>query len=422
MKKTLLLFGALLLFLSFTPTNAHNITKILAKFPEFSTFNHYLTLTHLAPDINNRETITVLAPDNAAMNVLLDKHLPISALKNVLALHVLLDYFGAKKLHQITDGTALAATMYQATGSAPGTTGFVNITDLKGGKVGFAATKDADESGNLPLDATFVKSVKEIPYNISVIQISHVLSNPEAEAPAPAPEVQNITDVMSAHGCKAFADTLTQYPDALSTYTNSLEGGLTVFCPTDDAFKGFQPKFKNLTKDEKNSLLLYHAVPIYYSMSMLKSSNGLMNTLATDGRKKFDFEVQNEGRSVTLKTKIVVATITGTLLDEDPVAIYTVDKVLKPKEIFKKSEISPAPAPAPEAEAPKSSKKKKHHSPPAPPSDDSSDSPADAPADGPSEDDAADEEKSDGGERMQGIKKKMMVSVGFWLIVFTSLL
>ncbi|XAR56791.1 hypothetical protein NMG60_11037386 [Bertholletia excelsa] len=184
-------------------TEAHNITRILAEFPEFSTFSHYLTATHLADDINNRQTITVCAVDNAGMADLLSKHLSIYSIKNVLSFHVLLDYFGAKKLHQITNGTALAATMYQATGSAPGSAGFVNITDLKGGKVGFGAQENGGK-----VDATFVKSLKEIPYNISVIQVSNILPSPVAEAPTPAPSQINITAVMSAHGCKVFAETL----------------------------------------------------------------------------------------------------------------------------------------------------------------------------------------------------------------------
>lgn len=147
--------AAVLLLLSLLSTiSAHNITKILNKYPDFSTFNHYLTTTHLAAEINNRETITVCAVDNAAMSDLLSKHLSIYAIKNVLSFHVLLDYFGAKKLHQITNGTALAATMFQATGTAAGSSGFVNITDLKGGKVGFGAE---DNGGNV--DATFVKSL-----------------------------------------------------------------------------------------------------------------------------------------------------------------------------------------------------------------------------------------------------------------------
>ncbi|RWR77005.1 fasciclin-like arabinogalactan protein 1 [Cinnamomum micranthum f. kanehirae] len=348
----------LLLFLT-CAAHAHNITRILAKHPEFSTFNHYLTLTHLAPEINSRETITVCAVDNAGMADLLSKHLSIYAIKNVLAFHILLDYFGAKKLHQITNGTALAATMFQATGSAPGSSGFVNITDLKGGKVGFGA----EDNGGI-LDASFVKSVDEIPYNISVIQISNILKSPEAEAPTPAPSQMNFTALMAKKGCKVFADLLTA-SGAVKTFQDDADGGLTVFCPTDDIMKSFLPKYKNLTADGKASLLLYHGIPVYNSIAMLKSNNGAMNTLATDGGKKYSFTVQNDGEQVTLKTSVVTARITGTVVDEQPLAIYTIDKVLLPKELFKGVE-APAPAPAPEkvADAPKGSKK--HVSPPAP--------------------------------------------------------
>lgn len=103
------------------------------------------------------------------MSALLDKQLSLYTVKNVLSLHVLVDYFGSKKLHQITNGTALTSTMFQATGAAPGSSGYINITDLKGGKVGFGA-----EDNNGKLDAVYVKSVAEIPYNISVLQISQV--------------------------------------------------------------------------------------------------------------------------------------------------------------------------------------------------------------------------------------------------------
>ncbi|KAL3643069.1 hypothetical protein CASFOL_013884 [Castilleja foliolosa] len=351
--------------------HAHNITRILAKHPEFSTFSHYLTVTQLAPEINRRETITVCAVDNAGMADLLSKHLSIGAIKNVLSLHVLLDYFDAKKLHQITGGTALAATMYQATGSAAGSSGFVNITDLKGGKVGFSP----QDNGGV-ISASFVKSVEAIPYNISVIHISGILPSSEAEAPAPAPSQRNISALMSAHGCKVFAETLLANPDAKDTYESNVESGLTIFCPGDDAMKGFMPKFKNLTASGKQSLLEYHGIPIYESMSGLKSSNGLTNSLATDGSRKFDFTVQNDGADVTIMTKIVTATIVNTLIDEQPLAIYELNKVLMPTELFKGA-LAPAPAPSPDAESPKPSKKKKPKSPKAPAAP--SDSPADAP-------------------------------------------
>lgn len=355
-------------------TEAHNITHILADHKQFSTFNHYLTTTHLAAEINRRQTITVCAVDNAGMSDLLSKQLSIYTIKNVLSFHVLLDYFDAKKLHQITNGTALAATMFQATGSATGSSGFVNITDLKGGKVGLCP---ADYNG--PPPAKFVKSIAEIPYNISVIQISTILPSDEAEAPTPGPSQMNLTSLMSAKGCKVFAETLLASP-AEKTFEDNVDGGVTIFCPRDDAMKKFLPKFKNLTAEGKQSLLEYHGIPIYQSISNLKSNNGDMNTLATDGAKKYAVVIQNDGEDVTIKTKIVTAKITATVVDKLPLAIYSLDKVLLPEELFKASP-TPAPAPAPEAraESPKHSK-----SPPAPASP--AESPADSPADGPNGD------------------------------------
>ncbi|GAU44335.1 hypothetical protein TSUD_129090 [Trifolium subterraneum] len=411
-------FTAALLFIStiFTTSNAHNITDILSKHPEFSSFNHYLTLTHLALEINSKNTLTVLAVDNAAMHDLTSKNTSILTIKNILSLHVLVDYYDAKKLHQIAKGTSLAATLYQSTGTA-GTSGFVNITDLHGGKVGFGA-----QNGDGTLPATYVKSVEEIPYNISVLQISQILPSASAEAPTSQPSEHNITDIMSKHGCKIFAETLASSRDALTTFSQNLNSGLTVFCPADEAFKAFLPKFKNLTASGKIDLLEFHGVPVYYSKAMLRSSNGVMTTLATDRGSSYHFNVQNDGEEVTLKTKAVTAKIIDTILDEDPVAILTISKVLLPDELFKGKALSPSPAPAPEpaaADAPaadspqphkkKGKKKKKTADAPA---EDDSDSPADSPDD--SADDSADD--SNGAVRFNGIFV-MVLSLGLGFLM-----
>ncbi|XP_009771026.1 fasciclin-like arabinogalactan protein 1 [Nicotiana tabacum] len=211
-------------------------------------------------------------------------------------------------------------------------------------------------------------------------QISKIKpSAAKSESPAPVAAVPQVsfTSVMSAHGCKIFADILLASP-AEKTYEDNVQGGLTIFCPTDDAMKDFAPKFKNLTAVGKQSVLEYHGVPVYQSLSSLRTSNGLMNTLATDGANNYDFVVQNDGQDVTLRTKIDTAKITGTVLDKEPLAIFSIDKVLEPKELFKGAP-TPAPAPAPIAESPKPAGKK-HKSPPAPAS------PADSPADGPTGD------------------------------------
>nr|XP_027061529.1 fasciclin-like arabinogalactan protein 2 [Coffea arabica] len=334
----------LLLLLSSTDAQSHNITRILAKHPEFSTFNHYLTTTHLADEINRRRTITVCVVDNAGMSDLLAKHLSLPSLKNVLSLHVFADYFGARKLHQISKGSTTTSTLFQATGEAAGTAGYVNITDMKGGKVGFATGNNEGEYGDLT--STFVKSVDEIPYVVAVIQISHVLLSPDAEAPVSGPGALNVTTLMEKQGCKAFADLL-KSSGAEETFVQNVEAGLTVFCPSDGVLSSFMPSYKNLTSEGKVSLLLYHGTPTYKSLGMLRSKNGKMNTLATEGANKYDVTVQNDGEDVKLDTNVVTATITGTVIDEDPVAVFKIDKVLLPRELFKEAPPAPAPAPAP---------------------------------------------------------------------------
>ncbi|XP_020234385.1 fasciclin-like arabinogalactan protein 2 [Cajanus cajan] len=404
-----LLLPLLLLLLTTTTTaTAHNITRILAKHPEFSTFNHYLTVTHLAGEINRRQTITVLAIDNAAMSSLLDKHLTLPTLKNVLSLHVLVDYFGAKKLHQINNSTTLVSSMFQATGAAAGTAGYVNITNLKGGKVGFAA-----EDNDGALHSFYVKSVQEVPYYISVLQISHAISSADAEAPTAAPSAIDLISIMSKQGCKAFADLL-RGSKALPTFKENIDGGLTVFCPSDAAVSGFAPKYKNLSDGEKVSLLLYHGVPVYQSLQTLKSSNGLVNTLATEGANKYDLTVQTQGEDVALKTKVNTATIVGTLIDQDPFVAYKINKVLMPRELFKESGEAPA-------ESPKAAKKKKGSKKGADDSE-AADGPADAPSDDSEDQKAADENSN--GVSVSGLQDAVTMLftllIGFLVLILSS--
>jgi uncharacterized surface protein with fasciclin (FAS1) repeats len=358
----LVLIFQLHLFLSLS--NAHNITRILAKDPDFSTFNHYLSATHLADEINRRQTITVLAVDNSAMSSILSNGYSLYQIRNILSLHVLVDYFGTKKLHQITDGSTSTASMFQSTGSATGTSGYINITDIKGGKVAFGVQDDDSK-----LTAHYVKSVFEKPYNISVLHISQVLTSPEAEAPTASPSDLILTTILEKQGCKAFSDIL-KSTGADKTFQDTVDGGLTVFCPSDSAVGKFMPKFKSLSPANKTALVLYHGMPVYQSLQMLRSGNGAVNTLATEGNNKFDFTVQNDGEDVTLETDVVTAKVMGTLKDQEPLIVYKIDKVLLPREIYKAVKTS--------APAPKSSKKKPKN--------------AEADADGPSADAPSDDD------------------------------
>ncbi|XP_051133633.1 fasciclin-like arabinogalactan protein 1 [Andrographis paniculata] len=342
----------LLLLLQSAAGGDHNITAILAKFPEFSTFNDYLTQTRLAAEINRRQTITVCAVDDAGMEDLLTKNYSINVVKNVLSLHVLLDYFDRKKLRNLTGGSDLTATVFQASGEGPGTAGIVNITDLSGGKVIFAP------EDNDVVSATFVKSLLEIPYNLSVIQISNTLPPPATLAPPsptpsplppppPLPSQWNFTAFMSDGICKVFARVLLANTPAQDSFAGSVAGGLTIFCPDDDAMKSFIPKYMDLSGNDKRSLLQYHATPVYLSVKALQSVSSPVKTLATAGDGKYGFTVESSGIDVTIETGIVKAKIVKVVKDEKPLAIYALDKALLPRELS-----SPAP---PVAEAPEDS-------------------------------------------------------------------
>lgn len=197
-----------------------------------------------------------------------------------------------------------------------------------------------------------------------------------AAAPSPDPGQLNLTRVLFTRGCSAFAQAITA-AGAENVFQDDVVGGLTVFCPNDDVFDEFSPKYKNLTAAGKSSLLEFHGVPIYMPMPVLKQSYGATSTLATDGANKYDFAVQNDGQDVTVNTGVVTAKVTGTAFDEVSLVIYLVDKVLEPEELFRADAPIPAPAPVSEkaADSPNAAS-----SPAESPDDD--DSPADHDADG----------------------------------------
>ncbi|XP_051192912.1 fasciclin-like arabinogalactan protein 1 [Lolium perenne] len=205
----------LLLVLSTWPTcpAAHNITAILAARHDMAEFSRLLTSTGLADDINERNTITVLAVDDAGMAALRARHLPREALRHVLSLHVLVDYYDRAKLHRLPGGSADVSTLFQASGDAPGSAGMVEISERRGGSVAFVPQEDGDHDAHAPA-VLFVRSVHEAPYNISVLQVGAVMSSPAAEAPS-SPESSprhRATDVAHKNGTRPGDDAAADAP------------------------------------------------------------------------------------------------------------------------------------------------------------------------------------------------------------------
>ncbi|KAK1261895.1 Fasciclin-like arabinogalactan protein 10 [Acorus gramineus] len=380
------------LFITLISTvHSHNITEILSKFPDYTLYNSFLTQTKLADEINSRETLTCLVLTNPTMSSLSD-HRPLSVIKKALSLLTLLDYFDGPKLHDLSNGTALSTTLYQTTGEAQGNIGFINITDLKGGQVGFASAAPGST-----FDSTFTKSVKEIPYNISVIEISAPIVFPGLLTGGDGPFV-NLTVVLDKAGCKVFSSLLVK-SGVLRSFQAAMDKGLTIFAPSDMAFKAKGlPDVHRLSSADLVALLQFHALPRYVPKGTLKTTTKPIDTMATSGAGKFDLTVSAAGDEVTLHTGVDSSRVSGTVVDATPLCILTVDNVLLPRELFGISPspgptlgpgVSPSPSspsPSPEAKAPSP----EAFSPPAPPMG----SPEGSPSESPSE--SADDETISG--------------------------
>ncbi|XP_010909123.1 fasciclin-like arabinogalactan protein 14 [Elaeis guineensis] len=164
----------LLPFLLFS-VEAFNITHILESYSSYSTFNNYLTQTKLAEEINHRQTITILVVDNSKMSAVFSK--PIEILKNIMAIHIILDYYDTNKLSHIPHKSALLTTLFQTSGIANNKLGFLNVTNMPNDDVVFgSATPEA------PLSSTFTKMVVTKPYNISILEISDLILPPGIES------------------------------------------------------------------------------------------------------------------------------------------------------------------------------------------------------------------------------------------------
>ncbi|XP_008780048.2 fasciclin-like arabinogalactan protein 10 [Phoenix dactylifera] len=363
----------------------HNITAILDGFPEYSLYNSYLSQTKVCDEINSRETVTCLVLPNAAMSALAAKQ-SLAGIKNALRLLTLLDYFDPQKLHDLPHGSALTTTLYQTTGNALGNSGFVNITNLRGGRVAFAAAAPGSK-----LDSSYTKSVREVPYNLSVLEISAPIVYPGL-LDAPSAASSNLTALLEKAGCKTFAS-LVVSSGVLKIFQSAMEKGLTLFAPNDEAFKApGVPDLSSLSSAELVTLLQYHALPTYAPKDSLKIAKGRITTMASSGAGKYDLSVVSRGDDVSLDTGVDTSRVASTILDDTPVCVLTVDNLLLPSELFRGAPapapgpmaLTPSPSPAPAKEAPAPARKAKAPSPmplspPAPPTSAPGESPAGSP-------------------------------------------
>lgn len=319
------------------PTYSHNITAILDAFPEYSLYNSYLSRTKVCDEINSHETVTCLVLSNSAMSSLIAKK-NLAGIKNALRLLSLLKYFDPQKYHDLTRDTTLMPTLYQTAGNVPRNHGYIKITYRRGGLVGFASVRHRS-----PFHATYTKSVKQILYKLSVLEISAPITFPELMDAPSAPS--NLTALLENAGCKIFASLITS-SGVLKTYQSVMDKGFTLFTPTDDAFKADgAPDITTLSRADLVTVLLYHALPSYTPIASLKIAWGSIATMASCGSGKYNLSVVCHGNDVSLSTGIDTARVASTVLDYTPMCVITVDSLLLPSELFSGAPVPAAPGP-----------------------------------------------------------------------------
>ncbi|KAL1567546.1 fasciclin-like arabinogalactan protein 7 [Salvia divinorum] len=178
-------------------------------------------------------------------------------------------------------------------------------------------------------------------------------------APAPATDYVNLAELLSVAGpFHIFLKYLesTKLIDTFQDQANKTEEGITLFVPKDEAFSSIRKpaSLSNLTQDQLKSVLSFHAIPHYYSLSDFRNLS-LGNPIPTfAGGPNFGLNFTDNAGTIRIDSGWTSTKVISAVHAADPVAIYETDKVLLPEAIFGTDipPLPPAPSPAPAAEAP----------------------------------------------------------------------
>lgn len=182
------------------------------------------------------------------------------------------------------------------------------------------------------------------------LHCSTTLAQAPALAPAP-PGPTNVTKILEKAGQFTLFIRLmkaTQVANQLLGQLNNSNNGITIFAPSDNAFSTLKSGTLNgLSDEQKVELVQFHIVPSYLSTSQFQTISNPLRTQAGDsGDGKFPLNVTTSGNTVNITTGLTNTSVSGTIYTDGQLAVYQVDKVLQPLQIFDPKPPAPAPAPA----------------------------------------------------------------------------
>ncbi|CAL1403414.1 unnamed protein product [Linum trigynum] len=169
-------------------------------------------------------------------------------------------------------------------------------------------------------------------------------------SPPPRLPTDTVAVLLKAGNHTTFARLIksTHVDDQLSAQLNTTTDGITVLVPTDSAFSKLgKPGIDSLHEVERVELVQFHILPRLLAIPDFQTLSNPVKTLAgSNGR--FTLTVATTDTEVTISTGVMKTRISGTLYSDAHVAVYEVENVLQPKNLFP----PPAPAPEPAGSAP----------------------------------------------------------------------
>ncbi|KAG8058781.1 hypothetical protein GUJ93_ZPchr0002g25885 [Zizania palustris] len=172
------------------------------------------------------------------------------------------------------------------------------------------------------------------------LAISLVGADVGAPSPAPAGPL-NLTEILrKANNYNTFIRLLkdTEVTSLVSSLLNNDRNadGLTVLAPTDAAFGRLRPGTLNrMDAQSQSELVLFHILPKYYVFVTFETTTNPVRTQASGQHGVCTVNVTTSGeQKVNVSSGLLETTLGKPLHEEHPLAVYSLDDVLLPPDMF----------------------------------------------------------------------------------------
>ncbi|RCV31736.1 hypothetical protein SETIT_6G202100v2 [Setaria italica] len=176
-------------------------------------------------------------------------------------------------------------------------------------------------------EVIFTTAVLDIAFSSPAV--AHKIKNPAApQSPIDPPSLVYRVDLADLLSMASPFQTFLKLPA-------KDQSGITIFVPKDSAFASLKKNtLARLTKDQIKSLLLYHTLRKFYSLPEL-SKLSRRNLVAIFAGSRYTLNLTDDIGSITVMSVRSNTKMINALYARAPVAVYEVDKVFLPMQIFK---------------------------------------------------------------------------------------